>query len=150
MVGEEQLNNFRASLGDKDEIHVVQFTDPDRQDYCDRTLYMVAFVILTAGWLVDVVHINSIPALTNLTNLQRAPLTDDTDWKMLSGVITGFQVHPVVRARCVCHGQDLVQVPLLPSLPPLRKPPLRQQELFVEALRGERPRRRGAAPASQF
>ena len=61
LVGEEQLNNFRASLGDKDEIHVVQFTDPDRQDYCDRTLYMVAFVILTAGWLVDVVHINYLP-----------------------------------------------------------------------------------------
>ena len=73
LVGEEQLNNFRASLGDKDEIHVVQFTDPDRQDYCDRTLYMVAFVILTAGWLVDVLHINSILALTNLTNLQRDP-----------------------------------------------------------------------------
>jgi len=52
LVGEEQLNNFRASLGDKDKIHVVQFTDPDRQDYCDRTLYMVAFVILTAGWLI--------------------------------------------------------------------------------------------------
>ena len=53
LVGEEQLNNFRASLGDKDVIHVVQFTDPDAQDYCDRTLYMVAFVILTAGWSVD-------------------------------------------------------------------------------------------------
>jgi len=52
LVGEEQLNNFRASLGDKDVIHVVQFTDPDAQDYCDRTLYMVAFVILTAGWLI--------------------------------------------------------------------------------------------------
>ena len=150
LVGEEQLNNFRASLGDKDEIHVVQFTDPDRQDYCDRTLYMVAFVILTAGWLVDVLHINYLPWpwLTLLTSNE--PLTDDTDWKMLSCVITGFQVHPVVRARCVCHGQDLVQVPLLPSLPPLRKPPLWQQELFVEALRGERPRRRGTAPASQF
>jgi len=52
LVGEEQLNNFRASLGDKDVIHVVQFTDPDAQDYCDRTLYMVAFVILTAGWII--------------------------------------------------------------------------------------------------
>ena len=148
LVGEEQLNNFRASLGDKDEIHVVQFTDPDRQDYCDRTLYMVAFVILTAGWLVDVFHIKYLPWLTKLTAAD--PLKDDTDWKMLYCVITGFQVHPVVRARCFCNGQDLVKVPLLPSLPPLWKPPLRQQELFVEALRGERPRRRGTAPASQF
>ena len=53
LVGKDTLNNFRASLGDKDVIHVVQFTDPDGQDFCDRTLYMVAFVILTAGWSVD-------------------------------------------------------------------------------------------------
>ena len=66
LVGEEQLNNFRASLGDKDVIHVVQFTDPGAQDYCDRTLYMVAFVILTAGWLVD--HFTLILYLTYLTN----------------------------------------------------------------------------------
>jgi hypothetical protein len=50
LLGEEKLNNFRASLGDKDVIHVVQFDDPSGVDYCDRTLYMVAFVILTAGW----------------------------------------------------------------------------------------------------
>ena len=56
LVGEEQLNNFRASLGDKDVIHVVQFTNPDGQDYCDRTLYMVAFVILTAGWSVPIIY----------------------------------------------------------------------------------------------
>jgi hypothetical protein len=50
LLGEDKLNNFRASLGDKDVIHVVQFDDPSGVDYCDQTLYMVAFVILTAGW----------------------------------------------------------------------------------------------------
>jgi len=52
LLGEEKLNNFRASLGDNDTIHVVQFTNPEAADYCDRTLYMVAFVILSAGWLI--------------------------------------------------------------------------------------------------
>ena len=51
LVGKDTLNNFRTSLGDKDVIHVIQFTDPDAQDFCDRTLYMVSFVILSAGWI---------------------------------------------------------------------------------------------------
>ena len=51
LVGKDTLNNFRTSLGDKDVIHVIQFTDPEAQDFCDRTLYMVSFVILSAGWI---------------------------------------------------------------------------------------------------
>lgn len=52
VLGREGLNNFRASLGDNDTIHDIQFEDPLQESYCDRLLYMVSFVLLSAGWLV--------------------------------------------------------------------------------------------------
>ena len=41
VLGKENLDNFRASLGDNDTIHNIQFTDPDQESYCDYTLYEV-------------------------------------------------------------------------------------------------------------
>jgi len=52
VLGREGLDSFRASLGDNDTIHDIQFTNPLEDSYCDRLLYMVAFVLLSAGWLV--------------------------------------------------------------------------------------------------
>jgi len=48
----DNLEGFRAALGDTDTIHQVQFADPDRADYCDRLLYLTAFATLSIGWLL--------------------------------------------------------------------------------------------------
>jgi len=48
----ENLKGFRAALGDNDTIHLVQFEDPHRADYCDRLLYLTAFTTLSIGWLL--------------------------------------------------------------------------------------------------
>lgn len=48
----ENLKGFRAALGDTDTIHLVQFSDPHRADYCDRLLYLTAFTTLSIGWLL--------------------------------------------------------------------------------------------------
>jgi len=52
VLGKDKLDTFRASLGDNDTIHLVQFTSPESDSYCDHLLYMVAFVLLTLGWIV--------------------------------------------------------------------------------------------------
>jgi len=46
------LKGFRAALGDNDTIHLVQFDNPQRADYCDRLLYLTAFTTLSIGWLL--------------------------------------------------------------------------------------------------
>jgi len=48
----ESLADFRAALGDRDRIHLVQFEEPSREDYCDPTLYLVAASTLSIGWLL--------------------------------------------------------------------------------------------------
>eukprot|EP00092_Neocalanus_flemingeri_P016274 GFUD01017619.1.p1 GENE.GFUD01017619.1~~GFUD01017619.1.p1 ORF type:complete len:254 (+),score=57.18 GFUD01017619.1:296-1057(+) len=55
ILGKEGLDTFRASLGDNDTIHHVQFTDPQLSNYCDHLLYMVAFVLLSLGWIVLII-----------------------------------------------------------------------------------------------
>jgi len=52
ILGKERLDNFRASLGDNDTIHDIQFTDIQASSYCDHFLYMLAFVLLSLGWIV--------------------------------------------------------------------------------------------------
>merc|ERR550519_848172 len=52
MIGQDGLDSVRASLGDNDTIHQVQWTDPGEEDYCDQLLYLVTFVLLVLGWLV--------------------------------------------------------------------------------------------------
>jgi len=52
VLGKQGLDNFRASLGDNDTIHLVQFTDPLAESYCDQLLYMTTFILLTLGWVV--------------------------------------------------------------------------------------------------
>lgn len=52
VLGREGLDNFRASLGDNDTIHDIQFEDPLQESYCDYLLYQVSFVLLSLGWLV--------------------------------------------------------------------------------------------------
>eukprot|EP00092_Neocalanus_flemingeri_P053630 GFUD01063074.1.p1 GENE.GFUD01063074.1~~GFUD01063074.1.p1 ORF type:complete len:131 (+),score=31.97 GFUD01063074.1:3-395(+) len=52
VIGRENLDLFRASIGDNDTIHDVQFTDPLSESYCDHLLFMVAFVLLSFGWIV--------------------------------------------------------------------------------------------------
>lgn len=55
ILGKEGLDNFRASLGDNDTIHNVQWTQEDQEDYCDQLLYLVTFSLLMIGWVVLVV-----------------------------------------------------------------------------------------------
>jgi len=52
LIGQENLDSFRFSLGDNDTIHDVQFDDPNQDSYCDRLLYELSFALLSAGWLV--------------------------------------------------------------------------------------------------
>ncbi|XP_023321218.1 uncharacterized protein LOC111695956 [Eurytemora carolleeae] len=52
ILGHENLDTFRASLGDNDTIHHIQFDNPEEESYCDRILYEVSFALLSAGWLV--------------------------------------------------------------------------------------------------
>jgi len=52
MLGKDVLDSFRASLGDNDTIHDIQFTNPQYDSYCDRLLFMVSFVLLSCGWVV--------------------------------------------------------------------------------------------------
>lgn len=52
ILGQENLDSFRASLGDNDTIHHVQFEFTDQESYCDRVLYEVSFVLLSLGWVV--------------------------------------------------------------------------------------------------
>jgi len=52
ILGKEKLDTFRASLGDNDTIHLIQFTSPLEDSYCDRLLYMVSFILLSLGWIV--------------------------------------------------------------------------------------------------
>jgi len=52
VLGKEKLDNFRASLGDNDTIHLVQFDFPAAESYCDQLLYMVTFILLSLGWVV--------------------------------------------------------------------------------------------------
>lgn len=50
--GEQNVDNFRASLGDNDTIHDIQFVNSSLPSYCDYTLYEVAFVLLALGWFL--------------------------------------------------------------------------------------------------
>ena len=54
LLGRQGLDTFRASLGDNDTIHHVQWTDPDSEagDYCDKLLYLTTFSLLISGWIV--------------------------------------------------------------------------------------------------
>lgn len=52
VLGEEQLDSFRAALGDRDTIHTVQFSLESQPDYCDRLLYTVAVATLAGAWLL--------------------------------------------------------------------------------------------------
>eukprot|EP00092_Neocalanus_flemingeri_P064517 GFUD01078307.1.p1 GENE.GFUD01078307.1~~GFUD01078307.1.p1 ORF type:complete len:254 (+),score=57.10 GFUD01078307.1:437-1198(+) len=52
IFSKEKLDTFRASLGDNDTIHDIQFANPLEDSYCDFLLYMVAFVLLSLGWIV--------------------------------------------------------------------------------------------------
>ena len=52
LLGREGLDNFRASLGDNDTIHNVQWTDGEAGDYCDKLLYLTTFSLLILGWIV--------------------------------------------------------------------------------------------------
>ena len=54
LLGREGLDSFRASLGDNDTIHQVQWSDPGSEagDYCDELLYLTTFSLLVLGWLV--------------------------------------------------------------------------------------------------
>jgi len=52
VLGEEIMVNFRKALGDNDEIYDVQFTDDSLNSYCDKSLFMFAFVLLSLGWIV--------------------------------------------------------------------------------------------------
>jgi len=52
LIGQENLDSFRFSLGDNDTIHNIQFDDPDQESYCDRLLYELSFALLSAGWLI--------------------------------------------------------------------------------------------------
>ena len=70
----DNLEGFRAALGDTDTIHqvqvpplnvqdrnwfwiVFQFADPERADFCDRLLYLTAFATLSIGWLVNLLQL---------------------------------------------------------------------------------------------
>lgn len=50
--GEANVDNFRASLGDNDTIHDIQFSDSELPSYCNAVLYEVAFVLLSVGWFL--------------------------------------------------------------------------------------------------
>jgi len=52
IIGQENLDSFRFSLGDNDTIHNIQFDNPELESYCDRLLYETSFALLAAGWLV--------------------------------------------------------------------------------------------------
>jgi len=52
VLGREGLDNFRASLGDNDTIHNVQWTDPEQDNYCDGLLYLFTFVLLCLCWFL--------------------------------------------------------------------------------------------------
>lgn len=52
VIGQENLDSFRASLGDNDTIHNIQFTDPSLESYCDQLLYNLSFALLSMGWIV--------------------------------------------------------------------------------------------------
>jgi len=52
ILGREGLDNFRASLGDNDTIHNIQWKDESEPDYCDQVLYLTTFSLLMLAWLV--------------------------------------------------------------------------------------------------
>jgi len=51
-LGDEIMINFRDAIGDNDQIHDIQFLDPEESSFCDKSLFMFAFVLLTLGWVV--------------------------------------------------------------------------------------------------
>ena len=52
VLGREGLDTFRASLGDNDTIHNIQWSDPSTEDYCDGLLYLFPFVLLCLCWFL--------------------------------------------------------------------------------------------------
>ena len=88
VLGKEGLDNFRASLGDNDTIHNVQWSDPETEDYCDGLLYLFTFVLLCLCWfilvgtvlvfLVDKI-LNKIVCCKLCKNIRDQPTGDDEE-----------------------------------------------------------------------
>jgi len=52
LLGSDIMENFRHALGDNDKIHLIQFTNQNKDSYCDKTLFMFGFFLLCLGWII--------------------------------------------------------------------------------------------------
>jgi len=88
VLGKEGLDNFRASLGDNDTIHDIQWSEPEAENYCDGLLYLFTFVLLCLCWfilvgtvmvfLVDKI-LNKIVCCKLCQNIKDQPSEDDEE-----------------------------------------------------------------------